>query len=304
MALRLVVLGAALWLFAGCAAKKPLSADEYFNDGTAALEDGGYPLAVEKFRALLDHHPFSPYSEEAELKIAHAHYLNGSCPEAVAAFTDFQRRHPTSPHLPFVAYLIGRCYQRQMRPPDRDQSASQNAHAYYVAVLQQYPDSPYADLARLDMQYCRNHLAQQELLVAGFYSRRGNARAAEYRLLDLVNRFNDTDVAGEALYELGALYRDRGDSEKAALAFAAVVHHHAAHAAAARAAAALERLQPQVQVVSGDPLLALRAQSGRSRALALAQITEVPPLETPPVGALAPGALPGGQIGSGGPFGY
>ena len=107
-----------------CAAKKELSADEYYTKAAKEFQNKAYSVAVENYRELLDQHPFSEYTEEAELKIGQAHYLNGDCPEAIAAFGDFQRRHPTSPHLPMVGYLIGGCYEKQMRPPDRDQSAA------------------------------------------------------------------------------------------------------------------------------------------------------------------------------------
>src|SRR5215470_2698215 len=114
------ILVALLIASSGCAAKKQLSAEEYYDKASNDFETGAYQAAVEQYRQLLDQYPFSEYSEEAELKIGHAHYLNRSCPEAIAAFTDFQRRHPTSPYLPLVGFLVGECYEQQMRPPDRD----------------------------------------------------------------------------------------------------------------------------------------------------------------------------------------
>lgn len=264
---------------AGCAAKKHLTAEEHFRQASEDLQDGAYRLAVMSYRELLDQYPFSEHSEEAELKIGHAYYLDGSCPEAIAAFSDFQRRHPTSPHLAFVGYLIGQCYERQMRPPDRDQSASQNAHAYYVAVKQQYPDSPFADLAQEDLSRCRESLAKHEAIVAGFYARHGNDKAAEYRLLDLVNRFNDTDTAAEALYRLGQIYSRRGASEQAVLAFAAVEQYHPANGLARKASRALAKLAETHDIPEGDPLIALKAETGRSRTLALAEVVDVPGLE-------------------------
>jgi len=287
--------------FAGCAAKQQRSAEEYRSTAAKAFRDGSYMYAAEQYRELLDQHPFSEHAQEAELRIAHAQYLNGSCPEAVSSLGDFQRRYPTSPHLAMVGYMIAQCYERQMRPPDRDQSASQNAHAYYQALIQQHPDSPFAQLAREQMHYCRENLARHELLVAQFYAGRSNHRATETRLLDLVNRFNDTDAAGEALVRLGTLYRDTGRPERAALAFAAATQHHAEHDAARQAQEQLAALGPDIKIEATDPLAELRAQSGRTRVLALAQTPEVPSLKdnraTTP--GLAPGALPG----SGAPFG-
>jgi outer membrane protein assembly factor BamD len=303
---RIVFIGAALLIMAGCAAQKPTTANDYFKVASGNLREGAYDQAVENYRNLLDEHPFSEYSEEAELKIGVAHYKTGSCPEATAAFTDFQRRHPTSPHLPLVGYLLGQCAEQQMRPSDRDQSASQNAHAYYQALMQQHPDSPYAELARERLSHCRETLADHELQIAQYYVTHKNNKAAETRLLDLVNRFNDTDVAGDALVQLGQIYENDKQSEKAVLAFAAVEYHHPDHDAARRAESQLKELLNDSPPPAGDPLVALKAETGRSRTIAIPQARQV---QDPKQQPRRPGPGPGGA-GTGfglpqqtGPFG-
>jgi outer membrane protein assembly factor BamD len=297
---RWMAAAAALVAVAGCSAKKRLTADEYFRTAAEEMQNGSLQLAVENYRELLDQHPFSEYSEEAELHIAHAYYLDGSCPEAIAAFTDFQRRHPTSPFLPFVGYALGQCYERQMRSPDRDQSASQNAHAYYFALTQQYPDSPFADVARDNIQHCRETLAEHELMVAKYYRRQGNRKAAEYRFIDLVNRFNDTPVAAEALLALGDFYNETGAPERAALAFAAVRTHHPDHELARTAERRLRRLEREQGTPGGDPVVVLQALTGRSRTLALAQVVDVPALDD---SRRSPALGPALGAGDYGPFG-
>jgi outer membrane protein assembly factor BamD len=292
---------------AACGAKKPGSVEEYYGEASENLRLGSYNQAVEQYRNLLDEYPFSEYSEEAELKIGVAQYKDGACPEATAAFTDFQRRHPTSSYLPLVGYLLGRCAENQMRPSDRDQSASQNAHSYYQALIQQHPTSPYAELARERLLSCRETLADHEMQVAEYYARHDNQKAAETRLLDLVNRFNDTDVAGDALLQLGELYKQEGETERAVLAFAAVQYHHPDHDAARAAEEELEELVPEGERPTGDPLAVLKAESGRSRTIA---ITQSAPRADSRSGARRGAAGPGPGAGTGfglpassGPFG-
>jgi len=276
---------AALALASACSPKTPESAEESYRIANHHLREGAYPLAIEHYRDMLDQHPFSDLAEEAELKIGYAHFQDHACPEAIAAFTDFQRRHPTSPYLPLVGYLVGLCSEREMKSPDRDQSASQNAHAYYRAVINQYPESPYADLAQERLLHCRESLADHELLVANFYGSAGNQTAAEVRLIDLVRRYNDTDQAGDALYELAKLYEEHDAPDKAALAYAALLYHHPDHDLAKSASAELDALIGDDDRPAGDPLAALIARSGRSRKL----------VQGPADPAnLAPGGGPGG----------
>jgi len=255
----------------GCAAKQPTTAAEYESVAEEHLRLGSYTQAAESYRSLLDEHPFSEHSEQAELKVGVAQYMDGTCPEASATLTDFQRRHPTSGYLPLVGYLLGQCAEKQMQPSDRDQSASQNAHAYYQALIQQHPSSPYAALARQRLAHARETLATHELDVADYYERQNNVRAAEIRLLDLVNRFPDTEVAGKALYQLGQLYEGPGATEKAQLAYAAVGYHYPEHLEARDAERRLEGLTAAGPLPSGDPLVLLRSETGRTRTIAIAQ---------------------------------
>jgi len=257
----------ALALASACSPKTPENAEEYYQIANGHLREGAYPLAIENYRDMLDQHPFSDLAEEAELKIGYAHFQDHACPEAIAAFTDFQRRHPTSPHLPMVGYLIGLCNEREMKSPDRDQSASQSAHAYYQAVINQYPESPYADLAQERLLHCRENLADHELLIANFYGSAGNQVAAEVRLVDLVRRYNDTDQAADALYELAEIYKEREAPDKAAPAYAAILYHHPDHNLAKSASAELDAIIGDDDRPAGDPLAALVARSGRSREL-------------------------------------
>ncbi len=304
-ALRALLLGAPLVLglvTSGCGPKQPVAAGEYHALATEHMRLGAYTQAVETYRALLDEYPFSEQSEQAELHIGVAQYMNNLCPEATASFTDFQRRHPTSPSLPMVGYLLGQCAEQQMRPSDRDQSASQNAHAYYQAVIQQFPTSPYAVLARDRLARTRETLATHELDVGRYYERHGKLEAAAIRYLDLVNRFPETDVSGEALLRLAGIYERQENYDTAVLAYTAVTYHHPTHEAAREAEEALDRLTKEHPAPSGDPLVLLRSTTGRTRDIAVAQIPprQLPQTQrrgtTPAGGGLG---LPGGA----GPFG-
>jgi len=289
--LRRAALGVLALLAGGCAATKPRSAAEFFARASESFSTGAYELAVEQYRELLDEYPFSEHTEEAEFQSARAQELAGNCREAIAAFTDFQRRHPTSAYLPAAGYLVGRCYERQMKPPDRDQSASQSAHASYLAVLQQYPESPFADLAREDLEQCRRSLAAHELLVARFYAALGREKAAEFRLFDLLNGFEETPEAARALAALGRLYEEKHRSGKAALAYAALAYHFPHDEAASAARAALSRLAAAEELPAGDPLVVLKAMVGRARKLNLADVLDMPGLPAERGGAVGPGSI-------------
>lgn len=263
----------------GCASKKHLSADQYFNDATEQFRNGALTVAIDEYHELLDQYPFSEYNEEAELKIAHAHYLAGNYPEAIVALTDFQRRHPTSADLPFVGYALGMCYVQQMGAADRDQTAARSAQNYFLTVSQQYPDSPFAELARIELARCRERLGQHELYVAEFYRKKGNRPAEKVRLLTLASRYEETDASADGLLRLAGLCREENDSEQAALAYQAITKSHPTSPHAATARTALETLKADTDRI-GDPVDVLLAANGRRRSEGSAEPVQVPGLDT------------------------
>jgi len=274
-----IVLAAAFAGAIGCAAKKHLSEDEYYSQATQDFRAGALSLSIDEYHDLLDQYPFTQHAEEAELRIAQAQYLAGNYAESIVSLTDFQRRHPTSPNLPFVGYYLGMCYVQQIKTIDRDQSAAANAQTYFMTVSQQYPDSPFAELAREQLARCRRNLAEHELYIAAFYSKRGNRKAAEVRLLTLAARYPETPTAADGLLRLGSLYRRDSNSEQAALAYRALTALHPSSRQAAVARRALEHLTVSDGDDSGDPLDRLLALNGRQRSTGTFETVQVPGLE-------------------------
>jgi outer membrane protein assembly factor BamD len=288
---------------AGCAAKTQRTADEYFGEANTYFRQEALVAAIEHYRELLDQYPFSEYNEEAELKIAHAQYLAENYTEAVVALTDFQRRHPTSPHLPFVGYYLGMCYARQISSIDRDQTAAQNAQTYFLTVSRQYPESPFAELAQEQLARCREGLAEHELYVADFYRHRGNPKAAEIRLLTLASQYGDTGASATGLIQLANLYRGQDQKENAALAYRALAQLHPGTAYAVRAQRALQRLATGESSLTADPLDMLLAANGRQRAPTALETVQLPGIDLPRA-TRRPSGVPGPALGpSFDPFG-
>ena len=211
----------------GCAGKKPVVPPEkLWDEGESAFKDGAYELAVDRYKALLDQHPFDARAEEAELKIAQSHYLAERYPEAIAAFGDFERMHPTSPNLPFIEYHLGMSYLAQASTSDRDQEPYKNALTYFRNLTDRFPTSPYAEKARLRVRECREALAKHEADIALYYLRQGSLRAAESRLRGLLVEYPETDASAQALYTFAQAYVSREEQEGATLALTTLVHHH------------------------------------------------------------------------------
>ena len=171
MTLRSLVLAAAVaTALLGCAGKKPLvPADQLWTEANEAYADEAYDYAIQKYKALLDQYPFDPHAEEAELKIGQAYYEAERYPEAIAAFGNFERMHPTSSFLPTTEYHRGLAYLAQYTTADRDQQAVKNALNTFRNIIDRFPGTPWADRSQLRLRECREALARHEGEVANYY---------------------------------------------------------------------------------------------------------------------------------------
>ncbi|MBI2059086.1 MAG: outer membrane protein assembly factor BamD [Nitrospirae bacterium] len=196
-----VWIGAALGL--SCAAtqeKKEKTAQELYDEamrwveGTKlwflpALPD--YERALDNFKRIVDDYPYSEYASLSRLMIGEVYFKDRKFSEAVVGYEEFIRMHPSHPKVPHAAFMIGRSYEEDMLSMDRDPTATLNAIDQYRHVVQQYGASEFAGQASERLGKLRKRAAEYELYVAKFYLRRGEYRAALYRLDQLAADYSD-----------------------------------------------------------------------------------------------------------------
>jgi len=206
--------------------KHMVPSETLWTEANQAMQDEAWEIAVQKYKMLLEQYPFDPNAEEAEFKIAEAYFNSGRYPEAIAAFGDFERMHPTSDDLAQIEYRRGMAYLAQHRSSDRDQQAIKNALDSFKTVVDRYPGSAWASRAEMRVRECREELARHDAGIAKFYLQRGSLRAAESRLRGLLVDYPETYATAEALDRFAAVYNKREEPEEANLALATLARYH------------------------------------------------------------------------------
>jgi len=248
-------------LLSACAVKKPPSGEDYYQQAQLNFTNREYAAAIENYQYVVDKFPFSPYAEESEMKIGLAYYKNKDYAQAIAALDDFQRMHPTSKNLQLASYYIAMSYFDQVGREDQDQNKTEAALARFKAIEQRFPESEFAELAKEKSEICREVLARHQKVVGDYYFKRANFRAAESRLAELMQKYPDTPVAPDALWELGAALEKEGKRYSAAQAFAAMVQHYPDTPYAPKARDELKKLAQPVDTEE-DPLKLVLAENG------------------------------------------
>jgi outer membrane protein assembly factor BamD len=260
---RWAILAACLALcVSACAAHQQTPAGEnYYSLGQKAFATHDYKGSAIYFQKLIDQYPFSPYAEDAELKIGLSQYQLNHYAEAIASLGDFEKMHPTSKQIELASYYLAMAHYDQIGRPDQDQSNTEQALQQFEIIERRYPETGFASLAHQQISVCREMLARHQLLIGDFYYKRANFRAAESRLAELMQKWPDTPVGDAALYQLGTTLEKEGKKYSAAQAFTAVVLHYPGTIYANKAKYELKKLHQPIDTEE-DPLHLVLTESG------------------------------------------
>jgi outer membrane protein assembly factor BamD len=167
------------------------TAQELSEAGNDSMREKNYSAAVYYYSKLKDTYQFSPYTIEAELSLADAYFLDEEWAAAIDAYKEFESLHPRHGAIPYVLFNIGMASKNMYLSIDRPITPITDAHSYFKRIGEAYPDSEYAEEARIQMRECRRLMAEHELYIADFYHRAGKYGSAWSRYKNLVEQFKD-----------------------------------------------------------------------------------------------------------------
>lgn len=178
------------------------TAEELAAEGSSAFVAGDYKDAVKAYTDLKDWYPFSRYAILAELKIADAFYLLKEYDEAILAYDTFEKLHPKNDAIPYVIFRTGLCWFDRIDTVDRDQTPAKNGMVQFQRLIDQFPESEYAEKAAEKIKICLENISGHELYVADFYFKTKKYKAALGRYEAIVINYPDSKVSQEALNKI------------------------------------------------------------------------------------------------------
>ena len=208
-------------LLAGCGTtadeeSRNWSPERLYSEAKEEQSAGNYDKAVKLYDRLEGRAAGTVLAQQAQLERAYVQWKNGDKAQAVAGLERFVKLHPTSPAIDYAWYLqglvnfndnlglFGSLLSQDLA--ERDQQAARDAFQSFRTLVEQHPQSPYADDARLRMNYIVNSLASYEVHVARYYFRRGAYVAAANRAQQTVQEFQQSPAAEEALFIMAQSY--------------------------------------------------------------------------------------------------
>lgn len=177
-----------------------------YNAAWERMQRGNYVQAALLFDEVERQHPYSIWARRAQLMSAFSYYAAGDHTKSVESARRFLSIHPGNRDAPYALYLIGLNHYEQISDVTRDQGVTRQALDSLGELVRRYPNTRYADDARVKIDLVSDHLAGKEMEVGRFYQRRRQWLASVLRFRRVVDEFQTTSHAPEALMRLTESY--------------------------------------------------------------------------------------------------
>ena len=177
-----------------------------YSVGARELDHHQWNSAINYFREVERQHPYSEWARRSILMTAYAHYEANDYAEAIAEANRFIQLYPGNAATPYAYYLRSVCYFEQIVDVGRDQASTEQAQLALGELIKRYPTSSFAVDARLKLDMVNDQLGGKEMTIGRFYLRNGDPIAAIGRFKTVVDRYQTTSHAPEALYRLIEAY--------------------------------------------------------------------------------------------------
>jgi outer membrane protein assembly factor BamD len=200
-------------------------ASKTYDEGLQKLANGAPGEAAKKFTDLGKAYPSSDWARKGLLMSTYADYQAGDYTSVETEADRYLKDYPNSPDTAYVAYLQANAYYMQIPDISRDQEKAGKALAAFQSVVQKYPKSEYTEDAKYKIQVTQDQLAGKEMSVGRFYLSRRNYTAAINRFRNVLQYYQTTRHAEEALYRLVEAYLGLGITDEAQTAAAVLGHN-------------------------------------------------------------------------------
>lgn len=178
-------------------------------------KDERYDEAVTRYQEVRTKFPYSKFATMAELKTADVHFKREAFVEAQASYQLFKDFHPKHPQIDYVTFRLGLSYFNQLPSTiDRDLSVADKAILYFDEVSTSYPNSPHVAEAQAKKAAAIKMLAEKELYVADFYTKRKTYDSALLRYEYLLTTFPNSGLEPRALYGAARSAFETGEKDR------------------------------------------------------------------------------------------
>ena len=179
-----------------------LQVQEAYEEAMKAFNDGDVLYAAKKFNEAEMLFPQAVSAPQSALMAAYSYYTQDYYGDAIAELDRFLKVYPTHKDLGYVYYLLAICYYEQIVDEKKDLQSIVNAKKNFNIILKNYPNTEYAIDAEFKIDLIDDILAAKEMYLGRYYFDKKKWIPAINRFREIIDNYDTTIYAEEALHRL------------------------------------------------------------------------------------------------------
>jgi len=188
-----------------------------YKEAYQALELGDPYFAAQKFSEAELLYPQSEWAARSALMVSYSYYLQSFYPEALSNLERYLKTYPSDANIAYAHYLMAICYYETIEDEKRDIAPLLNARSKFNYILENYPNTDFALDSKFKLDLINDILAAKEMYLGRHYVKKTKWIAAINRFKTVIDDYDQSIFAEEALHRLVEIYYKLGlieESEK------------------------------------------------------------------------------------------
>jgi len=183
---------------------------EAYKQGKEALMQGDVIFAAKKFNEAEILYPQSEWAPKSALMAAYAYYSQDYYNESIAELERFLIVYQGHKNLDYAYYLLGLSYYEQISDEKKDLQSIIKSKENFSYLIKNYNYTEYAQDAEFKLDLINDLLASKEMYVGRYYFEKKKWIAAINRFKIVIDDYDKTIYAEEALHRLVEIYYTLG----------------------------------------------------------------------------------------------
>jgi len=175
---------------------------EAYEEGMESLEVRDVLYAAKKFNEAELLYPQSQWAPKSALMAAYSYYILDYYGDAIAELKRFIIKYPLNKNIDYAYYLLAICYYEQIVDETKDLQSIINAKENFKIVQKRFPNTEYSLDAQFKLDLIDDILASKEMYIGRYYFEKKKWIPAINRFRTVIDDYDTTIYAQEALHRL------------------------------------------------------------------------------------------------------
>ena len=177
-----------------------------YKEGMDHLSNGQNLLAAQKFNDAEIFYPQSIWAPKSALMAAYSYYSQNYYSDAIFEIDRYLEKYLKDKNIVYGHYLKAICYFEQVEDEKKNFASIDGAKRELEFIIKNYPNTDFALDSKYKLELINSVLASKEIYLGRYYMQRKKWIASINRFKYVLNNYDTTVYAPEALHRLVELY--------------------------------------------------------------------------------------------------